>query len=75
MGKRLQRFSGTSILNHKEKLIHTEIHLVLKDKSTFHGQISSFTESSITFSDYRSHTHTFLISAIDEIIIDHTTAY
>ena len=75
MGKRLQRFVGTSIRTNTEKLIHTEIHLVLKDKSTFHGEIIAFTESSFTFKDYRNHTHTFLISAIDEIIIDHTTAY
>lgn len=75
MGKRLQRFSGTSILNHKEKLLLTELHLILKDKATFHGLIISFTESYVTFNDYRNHTHTFLISAIDEIIIDHMTAY
>lgn len=75
MGKRLQRFSETSILKNKEQLTHTEIHIVLKDKSTFHGVITSFTESSCTFSDYRNHTHTFLISSIDEIIIDHMTAY
>jgi len=75
MGKRLQRFAGNSILRFKEKLIHTELHLVLKDKSTFHGEIISFTESNFTFNDYRNHTHTFLISAIDEIITDHMTAY
>lgn len=75
MGKRLQRFVGNSILTNKTQLIDTEIHLVLKDKSTFHGEIISFTESSFTFKDYRNHSHTFLISAIDEIIIDHTTAY
>lgn len=75
MGKRLQRFVGTSILKHKEQLLNTELHIVLKDNSAFHGVIVSFAESSCKFNDYRNHTHTFLISAIDEIIIDHMTAY
>lgn len=75
MGKRLQRMNGAFIQQKRKELLNTEVHLVMKDNTIFHGVIILLTETSCQFKDYRSQKHTFSISAIAEVIIDQTTAY
>ena len=75
MGKRLQRYSGNSIIEIKNQLLHTELHLVLKNGSSFHGIIQEWAKSGCNFKDYRNHTHHFLLSDIEEIITDNLSLY
>lgn len=75
MGKRLQRMNGASIPQKRNELLNTEVHLVMKDNTIFHGVISLLTETTCQFKDYRSQKHTFSISDIAEVITDQTTAY
>ena len=75
MGKRLQRFSGDTLLDTKNQLVDTELHLVLKNGSTFHGIILKWVKSGCNFKDYRNQQHHFLFSEIDEIITDNLSSY
>jgi hypothetical protein len=75
MGKRLQRLSGQSIIEKQSQLLNTELHLVLKNGSTFHGIIHGWIKSGCNFKDFRNHPHYFLISEIEEIITDNLSSY
>lgn len=75
MGKRLQRISGNNIYNLRDQLINIELHIVLRNGSTFHGTIEKWQDDECYFKDFRSHVQRISIAQIDEIITDQLASY
>jgi hypothetical protein len=75
MGKRQIRISGKNIPANTAVLTGKEVNLLLRNNTVFHGVITGWDEQSIFVNDMRLNKHTFLLSYIDEIIIDNESLY
>jgi hypothetical protein len=75
MGKRQFRIPGKNILSNNAVLLGKEVNLLMKNNIVFHGVITGWDEKSILIKDMRLNKHTFPLSHIEEIIIDHTSLY
>ena len=73
MGKRQQRFTGTSVTS--KELLSKVVNLVKKDGTVFHVKIIEINSEFILGEDQRKKKIKFALNDIYEIVIDLVAAY
>ncbi len=75
MGKRQIRFYGENVSENLQKNINTELNLVLKNNTTFHGKVIEINQNTIKFQDKLLKKYNFDINQISEFIVDFRSIY
>lgn len=75
MGKRLYRYRGIEVPGKIGQLLNKELDLVMDNKSTLHGIITSCSSDQVSLKDKREKIHQISISRIQEVIIDQEAPY
>lgn len=75
MGKRLIRIFPPFTQEQLQSLKESEVNLVLKNNSTYHGKILKIEEVKLYFRDSIRRKHQFLLEELAEIITDKRSTY